>query len=173
LTKNLRRRSAEWEAILNLMKRWSERHVLQSELSMRHGRGISGDLVGGDVEQREHIRIDHGARSLSLGVWLQDRCREGFDLPEAEHLCRRIYYKFDGIPMALRAQLCRDTLAALFTELVRLGWIRTAGGIEQVARDPQHWRNLLTPDYSRIGPVYDVVLGEAAFGRLLPHPGQA
>src|ERR1700685_4564468 len=90
---NLRRRSAELEAILNLMKRWSERHVLQSELSMRHERGFLGDLVGGDVEQGEHIRSDHGARSLSLGVWLQDRCRQGFDLPEAEHLCRRIYYK--------------------------------------------------------------------------------
>src|ERR1700690_4061308 len=71
--------------------------------------------------------------------------------------------------MALRAQLSRDTLAALFAELVRQGWIRTAGGIEQFARDTQHWRNLLTPDYRRIGPVYDVVLGEAAFGRLLPH----
>jgi hypothetical protein len=116
-------------------------------------------------------RVDHGKPS-GLGAWLQDRCRQGFDLPEAEHLCRRIYYKFDGIPMALRAQLSRDTLAALFAELARLGWIRTVG-IEQIARDPEHWRNLLTPDYRRVGPVYDVMLGEAAFGRLQPHPGQA
>ena len=146
---------------------------LQGELSMRHKRAISGDLVGGDVQQTEHIRSDHGTGSLRLGNWLQDRCRQGFDLPEAEHLCRRIFYKFDDIPMALRAQLSRDTLAALFAELARLGWIRTGGGIEQFAWDPQHWRNLLTPDYRRIGPIYDVVLGEAAFGRLLPHPGQA
>ena len=163
MTKTLRRRGAELEAILNLMKRWSERHA----------RGILGDLVGGDVEHREHIRSEQRARSVSLGVWLQGRCRQGFDLPEAEHLCRRIYYKFDGIPMALRAQLSRDTLAPLFAELVRLGWIRPAGGVEQSARDPQHWRNLLTPDYRRTGPVYDVVLGEAAFARLLPHTVQA
>jgi hypothetical protein len=111
---------------------------------------------------------NHGGRSLWLGAWLQDRCRQGFDLPEAEHLCRRIYYRFDGISMALRAQLSRATLAALFAELARLGWIRTAGGIEQIARDPEHWRILLTPDYRRLGPVYDEVLGEAAFERLRP-----
>jgi hypothetical protein len=100
-----------------------------------------------------------------LGAWLQDRCRQGFDLPEVEHLCRRIYYKFDGIPMAWRAQLSRATLATLFAKLARLGWIRTVG-IEQIARDPEHWRNLLTPDYRRIGPVNDQALGEAALGRL-------
>ena len=82
-------------------------------------------------------------------------------------------YRFDGIPMALRAQLSRATLAALFAELARLGWIRAVCGIDQFALDPEHWRNLLTPDYRRVGPVYDVMLGEAAFGRLQPHPGQA
>jgi hypothetical protein len=49
-------------------------------------------------------RVDHGEPGW-LGAWLQDRCQQGFDLPEAEHLCRRIYYRFAGIPMALRAQL--------------------------------------------------------------------
>jgi hypothetical protein len=107
-----------------------------------------------------------------LGAWLQDRCRQGFDLPEAEQLCRRIYYSFDGIPVALRAQLSRAILSAVFAELARLGWIRSVGRIEQIARDPEHWRNLLTADYRRVGPVYDVLLGEAAFGRLQPHPGQ-
>jgi hypothetical protein len=98
-------------------------------------------------------RVDHGDPGW-LGAWLQDRCR-------------RIYYRFDGIPMALRAQLSRATLAALFAELARLGWIPTAG-IEQIARDPEHWRNLLTPDCRRVGPVYDQALREAAFGRLRP-----
>jgi hypothetical protein len=110
-------------------------------------------------------RIGHGDPGW-LGAWLQDRCRQGFDLPEVEHLCR-IYYRFDGIPMALRAQLSRATLVALFAELARLGWIRTVG-IEQIARDPEHWRNLLTPDYRRVGPVYHQALREAAFGRLRP-----
>jgi hypothetical protein len=117
-------------------------------------------------------RVDHGDPGW-LGAWLQDRCRQGFDLPEVEHLCRRIYYRFDGIPMALRAQLSRATLAALFAELARLGWIRAVCGIDQFALDPEHWRNLLTPDYRRVGSVYDVMLREAAFGRLQPHPGQA
>ena len=111
-------------------------------------------------------RVDHGDPGW-LGAWLQDRCRRGFDLPEVEHRCRRIYYRFDGIPMALLAQLSRATLAALFAELARLGWIPTVG-IEQVARDPEHWRNLLTPDYRRVGPVYDQALWEAALGRLRP-----
>ncbi|HSY96213.1 MAG TPA: hypothetical protein VK793_11380 [Steroidobacteraceae bacterium] len=111
-------------------------------------------------------RINHGQPG-GLGAWLQEGCRQGFDLPEAEHLCRRIFYQFDGIPMALRAQLSRATLAALFAELARLGWIR-AVGFEQIAYDPEHWRNLLTPDYRRVGPVYDQALGEAAFERLRP-----
>jgi hypothetical protein len=111
-------------------------------------------------------RVDHG-KPGGLGAWLQARCRQGFDLPEVEHLCRRIYYQFDGIPMALRAQLSRATLAALFAELARLGWVRTVG-IVQIARDPEHWLNLLTPDYLRVGPVYDQALWEAALGRLRP-----
>ena len=49
-------------------------------------------------------RVDYGEPG-GLGAWLQDGCRQSFDLPEAEHLCRRIYSRFDGIPMALRAQL--------------------------------------------------------------------
>jgi len=110
-------------------------------------------------------RIGHGDPGW-LGAWLQDRSRRGFDLPEVEHLCR-ISYRFDGIPMALRAQLSRATLAALFAELARLGWIPTVG-IEQIARDPEHWRNLLTPDHRRVGPVYDQALGEAAFERPRP-----
>jgi hypothetical protein len=31
----------------------------------------------------------------------------------------------------------------------------------------------LDPDYRRVGPAYDVMLGKAAFDRLQPHPGQA
>jgi hypothetical protein len=124
--------------------------------------------MGGALEQSEHIRSDHGGRSLWLGAWLQERCRQGFDLPETEHLCRRIYCRFDGIPMALCAQLPRATLAAFFAELARLGWIRTVGGIKQFALEPEHWRNLLTPDYRRLGPVCDQVLGVAASGRLQP-----
>jgi hypothetical protein len=69
-------------------------------------------------------RVDHGEPGW-LGAWLQDRCPQGFDLPEAEQLCRRINHRFDGIPMALRAHLSPATLAALFAELARLGWIRT------------------------------------------------
>jgi hypothetical protein len=117
-------------------------------------------------------RVDHGEPG-GLGTWLQERCRQGFELPEAEHLCQRIYYRFEGIPMALRAQLSRATLAALFAELARLGWIRTVAGMEQFAVDPEHWQNLLTPDYRRVGPIYDEARGEAAFGRLQPRPGQA
>jgi hypothetical protein len=113
-------------------------------------------------------RVDHRDPGW-LGAWLQDRCRRGLDLPEVERLCRRIYYRIDGIPMALPAQLSRATLAALFNELARLGWIPTVG-IEQIARDPEHWRNLLTPDCRRVGPVYNQALREAAFafGRLRP-----
>jgi hypothetical protein len=133
-----------------------------------HGPTVLAPIIGlASVE----TRVDHG-EPVGLGTWLQERCRQGFDLPEAEHLCQRIYYRFEGIPMALRAQLSRATLAALFAELARLGWIRTARGNEQFAVDPEHWRKLLTPDYRRVGPVYDEVLGEAAFGRLQPRPGQ-
>jgi hypothetical protein len=139
---------------------------------MWYQRGIARGLEGGDVEQREHIRSDHGGASRSLGAWLQDHCRQGFDLPEAEHLCRRIYYRFDGIPMALRAQLSRATLEAVFAELARLGWIRLRA-VDQLALDPEHWRILLAPDNWRVEPAYDVILGEAAFDRLQPHSGQA
>jgi hypothetical protein len=34
-----------------------------------------------------------------LGAWLQERCNQGFEVPEAECLCLRMYYRFDGIPM--------------------------------------------------------------------------
>jgi hypothetical protein len=139
---------------------------------MWHERGRARDLEGGNVEQSEHSHSDHGLASLSLGAWLQDHCRLRFDLPEAEHLCRRIYYRFDGIPMALRAQLSRATLAAAFAELARLGWIRLRA-VDQFALDPEHWRKLLAPDNRRVKPAYDVILGEAAFDRLQPHPGQA
>ncbi len=56
-------------------------------------------------------RIDHG-RPGWLGAWLQDRCHQGLGVPEAECLCLRMYYRFDGIPMALRPQLSRVTLPA-------------------------------------------------------------
>ncbi len=49
--------------------------------------------MGGAVEQSEHIRSDHGGCSLWLGVWLQDRRRQVFDLPEAldpEHWRMRV-----------------------------------------------------------------------------------
>ena len=137
--------------------------------SHRHGPTALASIIG---QASMETRVDHG-KPGGLGAWLQERCRQGFDLPEAEHLCRRIYYRFDGIPMALRAQLSRASLAALFAELARLGWIHAARGIEQFALEPEHWRNLLTPDYRRVGPLYDQVLGEAAFGRLQPHQSQA
>jgi hypothetical protein len=111
-------------------------------------------------------RINHGG-SCWLGAWLQDRCGQGFDLPEVEHLCRRIYYRFDGIPKASRAHLSWATLAILFAELARLGRIRTVG-IEQIARDSELRRNLLTPDYRRVDLVYNQALGEAACERLRP-----
>jgi hypothetical protein len=111
-------------------------------------------------------RIDHG-RPGWLGTWLQDRCHQGLGVPEAECLCLRMYYRFDGIPMALRPQLSRVTLASTFAELARRGWIRTANG---AAGDdlltPQYWQQLLTPNYHRSGPIYDYALGEAAFHRL-------
>jgi len=44
---------------------------------MWHEWRISGDLVGGKVEQKENIPNDHGGRSLWLGAWLQDRCHRG------------------------------------------------------------------------------------------------
>jgi hypothetical protein len=117
---------------------------------------------------RMETRVDQGEPGW-LGAWLQNRCQQGFDLPEAGHPCGPIYYRLPGIPMALR--LSRATLTALFAERARLGWIRAVCGIDQFALDPERWRNLLTPDYRRVGPIYDVMLGEAAFGRL--HPGQA
>jgi hypothetical protein len=111
-------------------------------------------------------RIDHGPPGW-LGPWLQDRCHQGFDLPEAECLCLRMYYRFDGVPMALRHQLSRVPLASTFAELARRGWIRTANG---AAGDdlltPQYWQRLLTPSFHRSGPIYDYTLGEAVFRRL-------
>jgi hypothetical protein len=74
-----------------------------------------------------------------------------------------MYYRFDGIPMALRPQLSRGTLAGTFAELARRGWIRTAN---DDLLTPQHWQQLLTTNYHRSGPIYDYALGEAAFHRL-------
>jgi len=112
--------------------------------------------------------IDYG-RSGWLGAWLQDRCRQGLVVTEAECLCLRMYYKFDGIPMTLRHQLSRVTLAGTFAELARRGWVRTANG---AAGDdlltPQYWQRLLTPNYHRSGQTYDGTLGEAVFRRLEP-----
>jgi hypothetical protein len=104
-----------------------------------------------------------------LGAWLQERCRQGLGVPEAECLCLRMYYKFDGIPMALRHQLSRVTLASTFAELARRGWIRAANG---AAGDDfltaQYWQQLLTPNYHRGGPIYDHALGETVFHLLQP-----
>ena len=107
-----------------------------------------------------------------LGAWLQNRCQQGLGVPEAECLCLRMYYKFDGIPMALRHQLSRVTLASTFAELARLGWVRTVNG---AAGDdlltPQYWQRLLTPNYHRGEPIYDQALGESVFRRLQPGLG--
>ncbi len=43
-------------------------------------------------------RINHGQPGW-LGAWLQDRCRRGFEVPEAECLCLRTSYRVDGKPM--------------------------------------------------------------------------
>ena len=107
-----------------------------------------------------------------LGTWLQDHCRQGLGVPEAECLCLRMYYKFDGIPMALRHQLSRITLASTFAELARRGWVRTAhGAAGDELLTPQYWEQLLTPNYRRSGPIYDCALGEAVFHRLAPGLG--
>ena len=116
-------------------------------------------------------RSNHG-RPHGLETWLQDRCHRGLGVAEAEYLCLRMYYRFDGIPMALRDQLSRVTLASTFAELARRGWVRTAdgaGGDEVLT--PQHWQRLLTPNYRRSGPIHDWALGEAVFQRLEPGLG--
>jgi hypothetical protein len=80
-----------------------------------------------------------------------------------------MYYKFDGIPMTLRYQLSRVTLASTFAELARQGWVRTAdGAANDEVLTPQYWQHLLTPNYYRTTPIYDSALGEAAFQRLQP-----
>jgi hypothetical protein len=111
-------------------------------------------------------RINHEQPGW-LGGWLLDRYHQGLGVPEAECLCLRMYYKFDGIPMALRHHLSRVTLASTFAELARRGWVRTANG---AASDdlltPQYWQRLLTPNYQRSGPIYDNALGETVFHRL-------
>ena len=56
-------------------------------------------------------RINHGQPGW-LGAWLQDRCPQGLGVPEAECLCLRMYYKFDGIPMTLRHRLSGSPLPA-------------------------------------------------------------
>lgn len=65
-------------------------------------------------------RINHGQPGW-LGAWLQDRCHPGFDAPLAKCLYLRVYYRFDGVPMALRHQLSRVTLASTFAEFARRG----------------------------------------------------
>jgi hypothetical protein len=112
-----------------------------------HGPTALASIIG---QASMETRVGHGAPG-GLGAWLQERCRQGFDLPEAEHVCRRIYYQFDGIPMALRAQLSRATLAALFAELARLGWIHAARGIP-VPGPPLETRALSPVPDSRQGP---------------------
>jgi hypothetical protein len=103
-----------------------------------------------------------------LGTWLQRRYREGFSYHDAEQLCLRMYYKFDGIPPTLRHQLSRLTLAATFAELARSGWIRMSGGTSgQAAMSREHWLNLLTPNYRSSEPVINTARGEAVFQRLL------
>jgi hypothetical protein len=80
----------------------------------------------------------------------------------------RMYYNFDGIPLTLRHQLSRLTLAATFAELVRRGWIRisdSAGG--GAAMNREHWLNLLTPNYRSSEPTINAARGEAVFQRLL------
>ena len=112
--------------------------------------------------------INHGQPGW-LGAWLQERCHQGFEVPEAECLCLRIYYKFDGIPMALRHQLSRVTLASTFAELARRGWVRaTDGAAGDDLLTPQYWQQLLTPNYRCIEPIYDYALGESVFRRLQP-----
>jgi hypothetical protein len=80
----------------------------ESHLNAPTVHGNTADLPAASASiiglARMATRVDHGEPGR-LGAWLQDRCGQGFDLPEAEHLCRRLYYRFDGIPMALRAQL--------------------------------------------------------------------
>ena len=111
-------------------------------------------------------RINHGQPGW-LGAWLQERCRQGLGVPEAECLCLRMYYKFDGIPMALRHQLSRVTLASTFAELARRGWIRAArDAAGEDLLTPQYWQRLLTPNYHRSGPIYDQALGDTVFLRL-------
>jgi len=106
-----------------------------------------------------------------LGAWLQQRCHQGFEVPEAECLCLRMYYRFDGIPMPLRHQLSRATLASTFAELARRGWVHTAEGADDDVLTPQYWQHLLTPDYHRSVPIYNYALGEAVFHRLQPSLG--
>ena len=116
-----------------------------------------------------HIVYEQPAR---LGAWLQQRCRQGFEVPEAECLCLRMYYRFDGIPMPLRHQLSRVTLASTFAELARRGWVRaTDGAAGDEVLTPQYWQHLLTPNYHRSAPIYDYALGEAVFHRLQPSLG--
>ena len=107
-----------------------------------------------------------------LGTWLQDHWHQGLGVPEAECLCLRMYYNFDGIPMALRHQLSRITLASTFAELARRGWVRTAhGAAGDDLLTPQYWEQLMTPNYRRSRPIYDCALGEAVFHRLAPGLG--
>ncbi len=40
------------------------------------------------------------------GAWLQDRCHQGFEVPEAECLCLRTYYRIDGIQMLIPNYQC-------------------------------------------------------------------
>jgi hypothetical protein len=121
-------------------------------------------------EHNEHQNQDRGepgGTSAWLGAWLQGNYREGFSYDDAEQLCLRMYYRFDGIPLALRHQLSRLTLAATFAELVRRGWIRMSGGATgQAAMSREHWLNLLTPNYRSGQPSINAALGEAAFQRL-------
>ena len=90
--------------------------------------------MGGAAEQREHIRSDHGGRSLWLGVSLQDRCRRGFDLPGA-----------------LDAELCRMRVVGV---LLGLSWLAGCGGADSTTPSP--------PAFSYNGSQpFPAVVGEA------------
>ena len=115
--------------------------------------------------------INHGPPS-GLGTRLQGHGQRGLGVPEAECLSRRMFYSFDGIPMALRHQLSRITLTSTFAELAHRCWVRiahVAAGNDLLT--PQYWQQLLTPNYRRSGPIHDCALGEAVFHRLEPGLG--
>jgi hypothetical protein len=69
----------------------------ESQQNARSVHGNSADLPAALASivglARMEARVDHRDPGW-LEAWLQDRSPKGFDLPEAEHLCRRIYFRF-------------------------------------------------------------------------------